>query len=66
MAKDSWTKTCPIKLSRTPAKIQGTAPDMGQHTNEVLESLLGLSQEAINELIDKNIVWDKRAEPDLE
>ena len=56
----------PIKLSRTPAKIQGTAPDMGQHTNEVLESLLGLSQEAINELIDKNIVWDKRAEPDLE
>ena len=56
----------PIKLSRTPAKIQGTAPDMGQHTNEVLESLLGLSQETINELIDKNIVWDKRAEPDLE
>lgn len=56
----------PIKLSRTPAKIQGTAPDMGQHTNEVLASLLGLSQEAINELIDKNIVWDKRAEPDLE
>ena len=56
----------PIKLSRTPAKIQGTAPDMGQHTNEVLESLLGLSQEAINELIEKNIVWDKRAEPDLE
>ena len=39
---------------------------MGQHTNEVLESLLGLSQEAINELIEKNIVWDKRAEPDLE
>mgnify|MGYP001183880467 FL=1 len=49
----------PIKLSRTPAKIQGTAPDMGQHTNEVLASLLGLSQEAINELIDKNIVWDQ-------
>tara|TARA_Y100001970_G_C14123911_1_gene797857 strand:- start:40 stop:1269 length:1230 start_codon:yes stop_codon:yes gene_type:complete len=56
----------PIKLSRTPAKIQGTAPDMGQHTNEVLGSLLGLSQETINELIDKNIVWDKRAEPELE
>ena len=56
----------PIKLSRTPAKIQGTAPDMGQHTNEVLESLLGLSQETINDLIEKNIVWDKRAEPELE
>ncbi len=29
----------PVKLSRTPASIRSTAPDLGQHTDEVLTEL---------------------------
>jgi CoA:oxalate CoA-transferase len=33
----------PVKLSRTPGGIKGTSPSLGQHTDEVLSDLLGLS-----------------------
>jgi CoA:oxalate CoA-transferase len=56
----------PIKLSRTPAKIQGTAPDMGQHTKEILKNNLGMSDSLIDSLIDEKVIWDQRAEPELE
>ena len=35
----------PLKLSRTGAAIQGGPPSIGEHTREVLRSLLGLSSE---------------------
>ena len=37
----------PVKLSRTPGGIQGPPPAIGEHTDEVLESLLGLSADEI-------------------
>jgi len=40
----------PVKLSRTPGGIKGTSPALGQHTDETLRSLLGLSDEEIARL----------------
>jgi CoA:oxalate CoA-transferase len=40
----------PIKLSRTPGGIKGTSPSVGQHTDDVLKSLLGLSDQEIEQL----------------
>ena len=40
----------PIKLSATPGAVRGTAPALGEHTDEVLGDLLGLSPEEIGRL----------------
>lgn len=46
----------PAKLSVTPAEIQGPAPDLGQHSSEILKKYLHLSDEQIQDLINKQIV----------
>jgi crotonobetainyl-CoA:carnitine CoA-transferase CaiB-like acyl-CoA transferase len=38
----------PLKLSRTPAAIRGGPPAVGQHTREVLATLLGLTDAEID------------------
>lgn len=40
----------PIKLSRTPVKLEKASPELGEHTEEILTSLLALSKERIREL----------------
>lgn len=40
----------PMKFSRTPCKIEKACPDLGEHTEEVFTSWLGLSSEEINRL----------------
>lgn len=40
----------PMKFSRTPCKIEKASPDLGEHTDEVLSSWLGLSSEEIERL----------------
>jgi len=40
----------PIKLSETPPTYRRPPPTMGQHTDEVLEEVLGLSEDEINDL----------------
>ena len=40
----------PIKLSDTPARIRSAAPVLGQHTDRILRSDLGLSDSEIQEL----------------
>lgn len=40
----------PIKLSETPGAVEGPAPLLGQHTEEILSELLGLTTEAVAEL----------------
>ena len=46
----------PYKLSKTPASVQRPPPLLGEHTEEVLTSLLGLSVEAVASLHDKGAV----------
>ena len=46
----------PFRLSRTPPQLVGGAPELGQHTEEVLSSLLGLSQEEIASLKDQGVI----------
>jgi CoA:oxalate CoA-transferase len=55
----------PVKLSRTPAGIRGTSPDMGQHSREVLAELLGIDTEAVESLIASQVVWEERPEVEL-
>lgn len=40
----------PIKLSETKPAIRSTAPHLGQHTEEVLTEVLGMSREAFEEI----------------
>ncbi|HOZ26350.1 MAG TPA: CoA transferase, partial [Hyphomonadaceae bacterium] len=45
------------KLSRTPGDIRRPAPDaVGQHTDEVLSSVLGLSSAALAELRSEGVI----------
>jgi crotonobetainyl-CoA:carnitine CoA-transferase CaiB-like acyl-CoA transferase len=45
-----------IHLSKTPASIHDDAPAIGQHTDEVLRSLLGLSAMDLSNLRAQGII----------
>jgi len=49
----------PVTLSETPGEVTSAAPMLGQHTEEVLTSLLGYSEERIRALEKegKVVVW---------
>jgi CoA:oxalate CoA-transferase len=47
---------CPVKLSSTPAGIQGPAPHLGEHTEEILTRLLGHSSEEVARLRATGVV----------
>jgi len=44
----------PVKLSRTPGKIQSTPPSLGEHSEEILEQL-GYSKEDVQQFIKEGI-----------
>ena len=44
------TEGLPLRLSKTPGKVRGPAPLMGEHTYEVASKLLGLSDDKIKAL----------------
>ncbi len=46
----------PIKLSETPGAVIGPAPALGQHTEEVLGELLGLTPEKVTDLRERGVV----------
>ena len=46
----------PFKFSRTPSKVERTSPDLGEHTTEVLGSLLGMSREELDGLKRSGVV----------
>jgi benzylsuccinate CoA-transferase BbsF subunit len=46
----------PFLLSETPARVQGPGPLLGEHTDEVLESVLGLTPEEIARLRDAGVL----------
>ena len=46
----------PIKLSETPGAVRTPPPTLGQHTEEVLESVLGMDEEQRNTLRQEGVV----------
>ena len=46
----------PIKLSETPGQIDAPAPNLGEHTSEVLTDLLKLGAEEVNQLKQNGVV----------
>jgi crotonobetainyl-CoA:carnitine CoA-transferase CaiB-like acyl-CoA transferase len=46
----------PVQLSKTPGRIRRPAPELGQHTEEILQSLGSYSWEEITGLKDKGII----------
>jgi succinate---hydroxymethylglutarate CoA-transferase len=46
----------PVKFSVTPASVRLPPPLLGQHTDEVLSSWLGMKTEEIDELRRKNVL----------
>ena len=46
----------PARLSKTPAQVLTAAPMLGEHTDEVLVGILGLSQEEILKLRETKVI----------
>ncbi len=46
----------PIKLSKTPGAVQEPAPLLGQHTEEILSGILGMTKEEIRGLRNKQVL----------
>ena len=46
----------PIKMYKTPGSVDTPAPTLGQHTEEILNELLGLSKEDVDALRAKNVL----------
>jgi len=46
----------PVKFSATPASVRLTPPLLGQHTNEVLSSWLGINNDEIAVLKGKKVI----------
>ena len=46
----------PIKLSRTPGRVDKPAPELGEHTAEILSRWLGMAEEEIEALKRENII----------
>ena len=46
----------PVGLSETPGSIRSAAPEMGQHTEEILMDVLGWDWDRITELRDKEVI----------
>ncbi|MFC1893712.1 CaiB/BaiF CoA transferase family protein [Chloroflexota bacterium] len=49
-AGDFKVANTPFKFSRTPCLVERASPDLGEHTEEVLNNLLGITKEEINRL----------------
>jgi benzylsuccinate CoA-transferase BbsF subunit len=47
----------PWRFSRTPAKLEGWTPKLGEHNQYVFGELLGLSGEEIDELIAAKVIY---------
>jgi crotonobetainyl-CoA:carnitine CoA-transferase CaiB-like acyl-CoA transferase len=54
----------PVKLSATPGGPGEPAPQLGQHTSDVLKELLGLDDCAILALATRSVIFDPRRSPE--
>ena len=48
--------TYPFRLSSTPGRVSSPAPLMGEHNDHVLTSILGMSEDEVNELIIEGVL----------
>ena len=46
----------PIKLSKTPAELKNRAPELGEHTEEILIEVCGYNWEEITELKEQEVI----------
>ncbi len=46
----------PFKLSGTPGRLRHLGPELGQHTDEVLKELLGMSDPELERLRDQQVI----------
>ena len=46
----------PFKFSRTPYRVEQASPDLGEHTQDVLSQLLGMTHEEISRLEDSGVI----------
>ena len=46
----------PFKFSRTPCKVERVSPELGEHTQEVLNQLLGMTLGEIKRLRDSGVI----------
>jgi CoA:oxalate CoA-transferase len=51
----------PVKLSRTRPRITRPAPELGEHTEEVLKKMLGLTSRRIQRLRDSGVLGQSNA-----
>jgi crotonobetainyl-CoA:carnitine CoA-transferase CaiB-like acyl-CoA transferase len=49
----TWVENSRYKLSRTPAKVERSAPALGEHNQYVLEKILGYTEEQVTELVTR-------------
>ena len=46
------------KLSRSPGRVQGAAPMMGEHNRYILKKYLGYSDKEVDKLYDELVIVD--------
>ena len=46
----------PVRLSATPGAVRAPAPELGQHTEEVLLEVLGFEWEQIGRLREQGVI----------
>jgi crotonobetainyl-CoA:carnitine CoA-transferase CaiB-like acyl-CoA transferase len=46
----------PMKIPTSPTSVRYPPPVLGQHTEEILEEMLGYDQETVNSLHDQGVV----------
>ena len=56
VAGDVTMAASPLKLSRTPGRVYGAAPQFGEDTADVLESWLGVTPEQTEQLVQSGVV----------
>ncbi len=46
----------PVRFSRTVCKVEGACPELGEHTEEMLTSLIGMSRDDLKRLREQRII----------
>jgi crotonobetainyl-CoA:carnitine CoA-transferase CaiB-like acyl-CoA transferase len=55
-AGDFKVVNSPFKFSRTHYKVERAAPELGEHTGEILSQLPGMTAEKISRLRDSGVI----------